>query len=330
MPDLTLLAALVGGLVILAVAGDFLVNGAVALARRIGVSPLVAGILIVGFGTSAPEMVVAVDASSQGQPGIAIGNIVGSNIANIWLVLAVPAFLIPLATRQFGLRRSYWIMIAVTAVWIGWTAFMPLTPVFGFVLLGSLILYSILMLVWTSQGIRKGIDVGLEDEGESLGTVAMWVNLIVGLVGLPLGAHLIVEGGVGIARIYAVPEEVIGLTLLAIGTSLPELGAGIAAGLRRRGEVVIGNVIGSNIFNLAGSGAIIAFFGPTDLAPTFLQFDHWALAGAAIVLGLFVLPRSRVTRLAALAMLLVYAAYIYGLIHGWDITGEVESWIGRS
>lgn len=330
MPDLTLLAALVGGLVILAFAGDFLVNGAVALARRIGVSPLVAGILIVGFGTSAPEMVVAVDASSQGQPGIAIGNIVGSNIANVWLVLAVPAFLIPLATQQFGLRRSYWIMIAVTALWIGWTAFMPLTPVFGFILLGSLLVYSILMLVWTSQGIRKGIDVGLEDEGESLGTTAMWLNLIVGLVGLPLGAHLIVEGGVGIARVYAVPEEVIGLTLLAIGTSLPELGAGIAAGLRRRGEVVIGNVIGSNIFNLAGSGAIIAFFGPTELAPTFLQFDHWALAAAAIVLGLFVLSRSRVTRLAALAMLLAYAAYIYGLVHGWDVTGEVENWIGRS
>ncbi|MCH2456590.1 MAG: calcium/sodium antiporter [Henriciella sp.] len=330
MPDLTLLAALVGGLVILAFAGDFLVNGAVALARRIGVSPLVAGILIVGFGTSAPEMVVAVDASSQGQPGIAIGNIVGSNIANVWLVLAVPAFLIPLATQQFGLRRSYWIMIAVTALWIGWTAFLPLTPVFGFILLSSLLVYSILMLVWTSQGIRKGIDVGLEDEGESLGTTAMWLNLIVGLVGLPLGAHLIVEGGVGIARVYAVPEEVIGLTLLAIGTSLPELGAGIAAGLRRRGEVVIGNVIGSNIFNLAGSGAIIAFFGPTELAPTFLQFDHWALAAAAIVLGLFVLSRSRVTRLAALAMLLAYAAYIYGLVHGWDVTGEVENWIGRS
>lgn len=330
MPDLTLIAALVGGLVILAVAGDFLVNGAVALARRIGVSPLVAGILIVGFGTSAPEMVVAVDASSQGQPGIAIGNIVGSNIANIWLVLAVPAFLVPLTTRQFGLRRSYWIMLAITALWIGWTAFRPVTPAFGFILLATLIVYSVLMLVWTSHAIRKGIDVGLDDEEHSLGTVAMLVNLVIGIVGLPLGAHLIVEGGVGIARTYAVPEEIIGLTLLAIGTSLPELGAGVAAAVRRRGDVVIGNVIGSNIFNLAGSGAIIAFFGPTDLAPTFLQFDHWAMAAAAIGLGLFVLPRSRVTRLAALAMLLVYAVYIYGLAHGWDIAGEVESWIGRA
>lgn len=330
MPDISLIAALVGGLVILAVAGDFLVNGAVALARRIGVSPLVAGILIVGFGTSAPEMVVAVDASSQGQPGIAIGNIVGSNIANVWLVLAVPAFLIPLTTRQFGLRRSCWLMLSVTALWLGWTAFLPLTPLFGFILLGSLLFYSFLMIWWTSDAVRKGVDVGLEDDGQSMGTLAMCVNLAIGLLGLPLGAHLIVEGGVGIARIYAVPEEIIGLTLLAVGTSLPELGAGIAAALRRRGEIVIGNVVGSNIFNLAGSGAIIAFFGPTDLAPTFLQFDHWALAAAAICLALFVIPRSRVTRLAALSMLLVYVVYIYGLVHGWDITGEVESWIGRS
>lgn len=329
MPDPFLIAALVGGLVILAIAGDFLVNGAVALAKRIGVSPLVAGILIVGFGTSAPEMVVAFDASSQGQSGIALGNIVGSNIANIWLVLAVPAFLIPLATRQFGLRRSYWMMLAVTVGWVVWTAYNPLTPVFGLVLLAVLALYSVLMIWWTSDAVRKGVDVGLDD-GETLGTLAMWVNLLIGIVGLPLGAHLIVEGGVGIARTYAVPEEIIGLTLLAVGTSLPELGAGVAAALRRRGEIVIGNVIGSNIFNLLGAGAIISFFGPTDLAPTFLQFDHWAMAAAAICLGLFVLRRARVTRLAALAMLLIYGLYVYGLVSGWDITAEVEHWIART
>jgi cation:H+ antiporter len=329
LPDPFLIAALVGGLVILAIAGDFLVNGAVALAKRIGVSPLVAGILIVGFGTSAPEMVVAFDASSQGQSGIALGNIVGSNIANIWLVLAVPAFLIPLATRQFGLRRSYWMMLAVTVGWVVWTAYNPLTPVFGLVLLAVLALYSVLMIWWTSDAVRKGVDVGLDD-GETLGTLAMWVNLLIGIVGLPLGAHLIVEGGVGIARTYAVPEEIIGLTLLAVGTSLPELGAGVAAALRRRGEIVIGNVIGSNIFNLLGAGAIISFFGPTDLAPTFLQFDHWAMAAAAICLGLFVLRRARVTRLAALAMLLIYGLYVYGLVSGWDITAEVEHWIART
>lgn len=329
MPDLGLIATLVGGLVILALAGDFLVNGAVALARRIGVSPLVAGILIVGFGTSAPEMVVAFDASRQGEAGIALGNIIGSNIANVLLVLAVPAFLIPLATRQFGLRRSYWIMLLVTLGWIAWTAYNPVTPLFGILLLAALVVYSVLMIWWTSDAVRKGIDVGLDD-GETMSGPKMWVNLVIGLVGLPLGAHLIVRGGTGIAEFYQVPEEIIGLTLLAIGTSLPELGAGIAAALRRRGEIVIGNVVGSNIFNLLGSGAIISFFGPTELAPTFLQFDHWAMGGAAIALGLFVVPRSRVTRLAALAMLLAYGVYVFGLVHGWNITGEVESWIGRA
>ncbi|WP_084420505.1 calcium/sodium antiporter [Henriciella litoralis] len=329
MPDIGLLAALIGGLVILAFAGDFLVNGAVAFARRIGVSPLVAGILIVGFGTSAPEMVVAISAASQGDQGLALGNIIGSNIANIWLVLAVPAFLVPLATRQFGLRRSFYFMLAATAVWIGWTAFFPLTPLFGLILLATLIVYSVLMVWWTSDAIRKGVDVGL-DEAESLGTLMMCVSLIVGIVGLPLGAHLIVEGGVGIARSYNVSEEIIGLTLLAVGTSLPELGAGIAAALRRRGEVVIGNVIGSNIFNLLGAGAIISFFGAVDLAPTFKQYDYWAMGAAALCLGIFVVSRSRITRLAALAMVIIYGLYIYGLIAGWNLQAGAEALFGRT
>lgn len=329
MPEAGLLAALVGGLVILALGGDLLVSGAISLARRIGVSPLVAGILIVGFGTSAPEMLVALDASAQGDPGLALGNIIGSNIANVWLVLVAPALIMPLTVRQFGLRRSWWIMLAATAAWIAWAAYYPFTPLFGIGLLAGLILYSFLMLWWTSDAVKKGIDVGLEEEDEQKGTFAMIASLAVGIIGLPIGAHLIVEGGVGIARTYDVPEEIIGLTLLAIGTSLPELGAGFAAALRRHGDVIVGNVIGSNIFNLLGAGAIVAFFGPIDAAPTFLNFDHWAMAAAALTLGLFVLPRGKITRLAALALGLVYCIYLYGLVNGWNITGEVERIIGN-
>ena len=327
MPDLGLIAALIGGLVILTLAGDFLVSGAMDVARRIGVSPLVAGILIVGFGTSAPEMIVSFDAASSGTPGLALGNIVGSNIANIWLVLAAPALLLPLTARQFGLRRSFWFMLAVTALWITWTAYRPLTPLFGLVLIGMLALYSFLMLWWTSEALKKNIDVGLE-EGDELKTFTLIASLAVGIVGLPLGAHLIVEGGTGIARTYDVPEEVIGLTLLAIGTSLPELGAGLAAALRKRGDVIIGNVIGSNIFNILGAGGIVSLFGPTNLAPTFGQYDHWAMAAAALTLGLFIIPRSKITRFAALAMLLVYCIYLYGLVNGWNLSGGVQSLIG--
>ncbi|MGB3627307.1 MAG: calcium/sodium antiporter [Henriciella sp.] len=327
MPDLSLLTALIGGLVILALAGDFLVNGAMDAARRLGISPLIAGILIVGFGTSAPEMVVSFDAASSGQPGLALGNIVGSNIANIWLVLAAPALLLPLAARQFGLRRSYWFMLGVTAVWIAWTFFYPVTPIFGFILLGFLGLYSFLMLYWTSSALRKGVDVGLE-EGDELKTFTMVASLLVGIVGLPIGAHLIVEGGTGIARAYDVPEEIIGLSLLAIGTSLPELGAGLAAAFRKRGDVIIGNVIGSNIFNILGAGAIISLFGPTNLAPTFSQYDHWAMGAAAVMLGLFILPRTKITRLAGLAMILIYCIYLYGLVNGWNLTGAVDGLLG--
>ncbi len=292
-----------------------------------GVSPLVAGILIVGFGTSAPEMVVSFDAARQGTPGLALGNIVGSNIANVWMVLSAPALLMPFVVHQFGVRRSYWCMLVITAAWIAWTAYFPLTPLFGLGLLVALAVYSLLMIWWTSDALKKGIDVGLDDD-DHMNTFAMWACLLVGIVGLPIGAHLIVDGGTGIARQYDVPEEVIGLTLLAIGTSLPELGAGLAATFRKRGEVVIGNVIGSNIFNLAGAGAIVSLFGPTQPAPTFIQFDHWAMALAAVTLGLFVVPKTKITRLAALAMALVYCIYLYGLVNGWNVTGEVEGLIG--
>jgi len=327
LPDPGLLAALIGGLVILTLAGDFLVTGAVAAARRMGVSPLVAGILIVGFGTSAPEMVVALDASLQGDPGLALGNVVGSNIANIWLVLAAPALLTPFVVKQFGLRRSYYFMLLATIVWIAWAAHYPLTPAFGFALLAALVVYAVLMVWVTARAARKGIDVGLDDD-ELPGKFKMFASLVVGIVGLPLGAHLIVEGGVGIARTYDVPEEIIGLTLLAVGTSLPELGAGIAAAFRRRADVIIGNVIGSNIFNLLGAGAVIAMFGPITPADTFIQYDHWAMLAAAVTLGLFVVPKGKITRLAALALGLVYGIYLYGLVNGWNLAGEVERLIG--
>ena len=150
-----------------------------------------------------------------------------------------------------------------------------------------------------------------------------------GLIFLFIGGELAVRlGAVPIAKSLGMSEALIGLTVIAIGTSLPELGAGLAAAFRRRADVIIGNVIGSNIFNLAGAGAIIALFGPTDLAPTFPQFDHWFMAAAAITLGLFVIPRNKITRLAALAMGLTYGIYLYGLVNGWNIAGGVESLLG--
>lgn len=318
MSDLSLYTALIGGLILLAIAGDFLVSGAVSVARKLGVSPLVAGILIVGFGTSAPEMVVTVGAALEGSPALALGNIVGSNIANVWLVLAVPALIAPIATGGFGQPRALLFVLLATAAWIGVTSMMPLTAAIGGAFLLGLLVYIVITVTQTLSAARKGVDVGLDEE-EGVSGFKLWAYLLVGIIGLPLGAHLIVEGGVGIARKFDLSEELIGLTLLAIGTSLPELGAGIAAALRKRSDVVIGNVLGSNVFNILGAGGIVSLFGPVEIASGFPNYDYWALGAAALTLALFIVPRSKISRLAGLTMLLIYCLYLYGLVSGWNI-----------
>lgn len=323
MPDLSLIAALVGGLIIMALAGDFLVNGAVALARRMGVSPLLAGIFIVGFGTSAPEMLVSLDAAIEGRPGLALGNIVGSNIANVWLVLALPALIAPLAAGGFGQKRAMTAMLVATVLWISITAMMPLHAGVGFLFVLLLAGYSLYTFVSTRRAAKLGTDIGLiTDVSEtdiSLSRALAYVPL--GIGGLVLGAHLIVEGGVGLAEFYGVSQELIGLTLLAIGTSLPEIGAGIAAALRRKGDVLFGNVLGSNLFNILGAGGIVSFFGPVEVAPTFAQYDHWAMGAAALTVAAIIALRARIGRLTGALMLLVYAVYIYGLVNGFSILG---------
>ena len=132
---------------------------------------------------------------------------------------------------------------------------------------------------------------------------------------------LVISGGIGVAHAFNVPEEYIGLTLLAVGTSLPEIGAGIVAAIRREGEVVIGNVIGSNIFNLLGAGGVVALFGPMPIAPSFSQYDHWALGASALIVALLIVTRARIGYLAGVLLLLVYAVYIYGLISGFNLLG---------
>jgi cation:H+ antiporter len=319
MPEFSLIAALLGGLVIMALAGDFLVSGAVVLARKLGVSPLLAGIFIVGFGTSAPEMLVSLDAAIQGRPGLALGNIVGSNIANIWLVLAVPAIIAPMVAGGFGQRRAMFAMLGATALWIGLTSANMLTPNVGLLFLLLLLAYSGYTLLSTRKAMKAGVDVGMgaEDAKISLNRALVYVPL--GVAGLVLGANLIVDGGIGIAEFYQVDEELIGLTLLAVGTSLPEIGAGVAAALRKKGDVLFGNVVGSNLFNILGAGGIIAFFDPPSIAKTFIQYDYWAMGAAALTLALIIMFRARIGRLLAILMLLIYALYIYGLVNGFDL-----------
>ena len=325
MSDLFLFSALAGGLIILAVSADLLVTGAVSLARQFNVSPLMTGILIVGFGTSAPEMSVAVNAVLENSPALAVGNIVGSNISNIWLVLAIPAFLTSVQTGGFGQTRGLGLMLLATAIWIGLTAISALNILTGLALLSALVVYIVLTMRQARAAEQSGLTLEFDDT-----VIAAWKPvpfILIGIIGLPIGSSLIVEGGVGIARAYQISEEIIGLSLLAVGTSLPEIGAGIAAAVRGRPEVIVGTVLGSNVFNLLAAGGLISFFGPVEVALGFKQYDYWAMGLAALTLALYIVPKARVSRMAGLSMMLIYLVYLYGLISGWNILAGVQSFV---
>lgn len=309
---------LAGGLILLLFAGDLLVRGAASAALKLGVSPLFAGIVIVGFGTSAPEMLVALDAALGGREGLAFGNIVGSNIANILLVLAVPAIFAPIVTKTTGLRRTLFMTALATAVWMLVTYYYELNVFVGIAFLTALVVY-VISAYFQARG-KPDLAVDVEDE---VRPVSGWVTIValvlLGMVGLPLGAHLTIEGGVAIADELKVPSEIIGLTLLAIGTSLPELAAGIAAAFRRSTDVIIGNVLGSNMFNVLAAGGIVALFGPFDYPQTFHTYDHVVMALALGVTGVYVLSRQKIGWLAGFAFLAVYIAYLMGLMGLWEL-----------
>lgn len=312
--------ALLGGLIVLVLAGDFLVSSALSFARKYRISYLSTGIFWVGFGTSAPELFISLAAALDGSPALALGNLVGSNIANIWLVLAIPAIVLPISTQIAGLRSAFGLLLAATALFIGLTLFIPMTTWVGGVLLGGLLTYFWLTFRrFEPDHVKDSAVIPATIANPKIGRGQPLAGLFIGLIGLPLGAYLVVEGGVEIARAYNLSESLIGLTLLAIGTSLPELATSLAAAVRRQTGLLIGNLIGSNVFNLLGAGGVIALFGPVTVPGAFLRYDYWVLALATVSLASFVLPRTKISRLAGFALALVYAVYLYGLINGWNI-----------
>ena len=326
LADPMLLASLAGGLVLLALGGDLLVRGAVRAGRALGATPLVAGIFIVALGTSLPEIFVSVNAAFAGSPGLAVGNIVGSSIANVFLVLAIPALIFPFAAGGPGQRRALFATLLATALWIGMTAIMPLSPLVGICFLMVLIGYTGLSLFAARRDEVAGKPTGIrahDAAGPPLWRALIYIPL--GVTALVFGSGFIVEGADGLARVAGVPEEYIGLTLLAVGTSLPEIGASLAAAFRKRSDVVVGNILGSNIINILGAGGIVAMSGPFEIARLFRTYDHWVMGFAALVLAVLIVTRARIGRLLALLLLLLYAVYIYGLVNGVSLLGLYET-----
>lgn len=292
------------GIVGLFFGGEFLVRGAVGIARRLSVPPMVIGLTVVGFGTSTPELLVSVQAALAGAPDLAIGNVVGSNIANILLILGLTAVIMPVPMRFADTRRDFAVMIAVTLVL--WAILYG-----GMIWRWQGLLLFAALVVYVLVSIRSGRAAGAEDipaAPKSLGLSL--AEALGGLVALIVGANLLVTSASEIARAFGVSEAVIGLTIVAVGTSLPELATSVMAALRRHSEIAVGNIIGSNIFNILGILGVAAIVTPIPADLRFARIDLPVALAAALAMLVLAARPGRVGRAGGAALLLAYAVYI--------------------
>jgi len=317
------LLQLAAGFILLVWAADRLVAGASAFARNMGISPLIVGLTIVGFGTSAPEMVVSATASLQGNPSLAIGNAIGSNIHNVALILGLTAIIYPLRIESATLRREFPVLGLVMLVALALMWNLDLSRIDGAILAGCLMLVTAGMVV---LGLKKGRrdpmarSLAAEiPEGMPNRHALAW--MAVGLALLPLSSHILVTGAVSIAGLLGVSEAVIGLTIVAMGTSLPELAAALVSAIKREDDLAIGNIIGSNMFNLLGVLGIAALVHPMTIEPMLLWRDVSVMFLTTGLLFIFALYRGNITRLTGGILFGVFACYM-GLVIYQELIGR--------
>jgi cation:H+ antiporter len=314
---------LLGGLVLLVIGGELLVRGAVDVATRFGVSPLVIGLTLVGFGTSTPELVTSVQAALDGYPGVAYGNIVGSNIANILLILGISSIICPIAVAQHALKRDGLTMLAVAAVFALLAALMPIGRGLGLAFVLALAGYIYLAFRQERAGAEHG---AVYDKGEALleteaaftppaarlqGSIVLPLLMAgVGIGAVVAGGALLVDGAVSLARTFGVSETVIGLTIVAVGTSLPELVTSVMAALRKETDVAFGNIVGSNIYNILGIGGATALVSPGSVPEEIVRFDNLVMLAITVLLIFFTYTGRRLSRGEGAVLLSGYAGYL--------------------
>lgn len=304
----------IAGLALLMWGADRFVHGAAAAARNLGVAPLMIGLTVVAFATSAPEILVSIVASIEKQPGLAVGNAIGSNIVNIGLVLGVTALIRPIPIESDTLRREMPALLAVTLLTVSLFLDTYLSRMDGLVMLTGLVI----VMVWLARlGMRSAANdpINRDFEAEiptdvSMKMAVVW--LIVGLGTLLIGAELLVNGAIGVATLLGVSEVVIGILVVALGTSLPELAVSLASALKGEYGLAIGNIVGSNIFNLLAVIGIAATIEPAALPPTVLSLHIFVMVAFTLVLFAMTYDydgRSELSRLEGLALLAAFLAY---------------------
>jgi len=304
----------IAGLALLMWGADRFVHGAAATARNMGIAPLLIGLTIVAFATSAPEILVSVVAALQKEPGLAIGNAIGSNIVNIGLVLGLTAMIRPIKLESATLRREMPALLAVSLLTVSLFLDTYLSRIDGIVMLTGLVI----VMIWLARlGVRSSATdpIAMDYEAEIPTDVRMPVAivwLIVGLGTLLIGAELLVDGAIGIAQMMGISEIVIGITIVAFGTSLPELAVSLASAIKGEYGLAIGNIVGSNIFNLLAVIGVAATIHPSALAPSVLSLHIFVMVAFTLVLFAMTYDydgKARLSRLEGLALLGAYLAY---------------------
>ena len=314
-------AALVAlGCVALYFGAEWLVRGAARLAFALGVRPLVIGLTVVGFGTSMPEVVVSALASWRGQPDTALGNVVGSNIANPGLILGLTALIAPMKTNLALLKREGQVMVAVTMLFwaLAW-AFGAYTRLQGALMLTGLVAFTWLSLRW-SRAETPAVEAEFEKFEEEQHLTAKRVRpfdiawVVAGLVALIIGGNVLVTGAVGLARRFGIAEIIIATTLVAVGTSLPELATSIVAALRREADISVGNIVGSNIFNLLGVLGLASVIRPIPISAAARDFEFLWMVGFAAATALVLRTGHRITRAEGSLLLAAYVVFVLLLV----------------
>ncbi len=318
---------LIGGLFLLIAGGELLVRGAVQIATGLGISPLVIGLTLVGFGTSTPELVTSLQAAISDAPGIAYGNIVGSNIANILLIVGVTALIAPMVIASVALKRDGAVMLAVAVAFSAVAYAMPLGRLIGAVFVTALIAYVYFAFRQERSSTLEGHgavydkSLALQQTDVALAPPTLPQNSLLtstlialgGLVLVVIGGHFLVDGAVSLARGFGISETVIGLTIVAVGTSMPEFVTSVVAGLRKQGDVAFGNIVGSNIYNILGIGGFTALIAPGVVPVEIVSFDNLVLVGVSLALVFVARTGLRIARWEGALLLAGYVVYVYAI-----------------
>jgi cation:H+ antiporter len=315
---MTMWFEIIGGLVLLLVGGELLVRGAVASAKSLGVSPLLIGLTLVGFGTSTPELVTSVTAALNNSPGIAVGNVVGSNTANILLILGLAALIYPLAIDPKGFRRDAIMVVVAAIACLAVVLYGFMDRWVGFVFVAALFAY----VIYVYRSERRAPDEAAvvaehraEDAPKGPHSIALSATMaVIGIAITIFGARFLVSGSIELAKGFGISDTIIGLTIVAVGTSMPELVSSVIAALRKHSDVAYGNIIGSNIYNVLFILGATAVISPIEMPSQIAAFDIWVMLAATALLVFFARSGFKLQRWEGVAFMAAYVAYTAYLI----------------